>query len=68
MSWIRTFSIALCFEVLVAAPLAYWLMWQFAFKADAVSNVGRSVLIPAVLILPLVIAAIAFRRRIKTNA
>ena len=65
MSWTRIFAICICFEVFIAAPLSYWLMWQFAYKSDAVSAVGMNVLIPAILIAPLLMSAFAYRRGTK---
>ena len=62
MSWNRLFAVLLVFEVLLAVPLAYWLTWQVMPNPSAIASLVRDVLVPAILIAPLIGAAIAYRK------
>ena len=49
-------------ELIIAAPLAYWLMWRFAFRGEEAYAIGNT-LIALTILLPIIGGIFFYLRR-----
>ena len=59
---IRLLAMVALIELLVAAPIAYWLMWRFAFRDETAYHVGNA-LIALTFVTPIALGIFIQRRR-----
>jgi len=59
---VRLIAAVAAIELLIAAPLAYWLMWHFAFRDEEAYHVGNA-LIALTFLIPMAVAIFVHRRR-----
>ena len=61
---LRFFALILLIELFVAVPLAFWLMWRFAFRGLTAYHVGNS-LIALTFVIPIALGILIQRQRVK---
>ena len=63
----RLISVVVFAELFIAAPIAFWLMWRFAFRGMIAYHLGNT-LIALTFGLPVLVGAFIYLRNRRENA